>query len=147
MGNGLYHIFAGLVDEFGTAFRVGLSFFGVAFGEEGKELVVAGELCQVLTSCFDADARSALHVVGVDERKVIAFANFIVQNVGRRKIAMQKTAFVQMGRKARKCCEHVVLFVGRFAGEGEHVVAIVREQANEIGGLLPKSVPVHDIGY
>ena len=61
MGNGLYHIFAGLVDEFGTAFRVGLSFFGVAFGEEGKELVVAGELRQVLTSCFDADARSALN--------------------------------------------------------------------------------------
>ena len=67
MGSGLCQIFSGLVDEFGTAFRIGLSFFGIAFGEECKELVVARELRQVFTSSLDADACATFQVVGVDE--------------------------------------------------------------------------------
>lgn len=63
----LCQIFASLVDKPGAAFGVGLSFFGIAFRQEGKELVVARELCQIFTSGFDADARATFHVVRVDE--------------------------------------------------------------------------------
>ena len=133
-----------LRNEAGAEVRVGLAFVGVNAGEEREEAFVAGELGEVAAALLDAHVRAAADGVRVDEREVVARSDAVVEDVGRREVAVEKSPLVEARGEACEGFSDLALLVGRGFGERGHGVAVLRQEAHVVDRGAPEAVAVAD---
>lgn len=133
---------SGLADEAFTSRGVGIAFEGVGFCQQVEEGFVAGERSEIGTAFLDTHGAAAFHAVGIDECEVEPIVPPVVENVTRRKVAMQETVFVESGSKACKVAHDFLPFGQRKTVYVGHAVTIVGVETNEIRGRREPSPSV-----
>lgn len=121
------------------------SCFGIGAGQCHEELLVVGQLGQVLTALLNADGPADLDAVGVDEGKMVFPINLVIEDVARTEVTVEKTSAVQAcGKMGEGLYEDVPFFF--LHPEGIlNVVLVLGQQADEIVGGTEQPFPELDV--